>query len=126
MADESWSLILAVEVLRVLVGAGLLGPAKGPPLINPLEDKRRLINRPIHEIQLREIRFIRFHCFDQLSGAEQSCSKQDRVLSFFRHRVLVDWCAEEGGEQFTWCQNSEFVFALLHYVVHDRNCRAEN
>jgi len=34
----------------------LLGPARGPPLINPLQNKRRLINRLIHEKLLRKIR----------------------------------------------------------------------
>jgi hypothetical protein len=67
-----------------------------PLPINPFQNKRRLIHSLVHEKLLREIRLVRIHDLNHLPGAKQSGSKQNRVLTFFGHWGLVDWCAEEG------------------------------
>jgi hypothetical protein len=52
----------------MILGMGFLS-AIGPLLVNTLQDERRLIDGLVHKTLLGEIRLLRLHRFDQLSGA---------------------------------------------------------
>jgi hypothetical protein len=59
--------------------------SRKPPLVDPLHDELRLLNRPVDAVLLRHVRLVRLHRLDQLPRAQERRVEQDRVLPLFFH-----------------------------------------
>jgi hypothetical protein len=76
-----------------------------PLLITPLQNELRLLNRPIHEVLLCQIRLVGLDRLDQLPRAQERRGEKNGVLPFFDHWVSPrEFAAEEGARVYTQSQ----------------------